>query len=677
MSGAAYAALYLLALVPGLPLGFALFGRRHAGGWIAGGLIGYAITAIALWVPIRFGVASPLTLMIAWMVASLSVRIIAVWAPEPIVALPAWTGRDTRALAAVLMLTLAIAVPPLSRAGAQDASGNTFYRAYFTADFVWHEALTAEVAKFASPPRNPYLASRPIHYYWTYFLPPAAGAAALGTGQIGTILKVNAAGTALLFVSAIFLCAWTALPRAWPVAGGVATAIVASSAEGAWALWRFWQRGVPLAEVRNLNIDALANWWPPHGLRIDGLARCFWWVPQHSMAYALGLLALAIVNAAGSAGSLGAVAMAGLALGGATLMNPFVGGVFSAVWGAAVLIDAARSRDFVRRATRHALAAVPVLLAVGWCVGNQMVDGAGGALQIGWLGEARNAPVWSLLLSLGPALAAALLGVIPPEGGSYGTSSEPPVVSALGRSWTSPEAPGVSAFRRKLASLLLVVASLGLMYFVRLDVDHSWVGFRAGQMVLVAVPGLIAAGLASRGGWRRVSVGVSIAVLLIGAPTTIIDVYNAQDITNFSPSPNGPWTVTVTPDETQGLEFLRRVTPPGAVVQMDPLARERSTWSLIPSFAQRRMAAGRPISLLGGTEDSSEYGQRSARVKTLYETTSGQDAADIAHALRIDYLWVDRTERAAYPAGVAKFDADVAHFVPVFANGEVRIYAVR
>ena len=35
-----YLVLYVLALAPGLPLGFALFGRHHAGGWIAGAVIG-------------------------------------------------------------------------------------------------------------------------------------------------------------------------------------------------------------------------------------------------------------------------------------------------------------------------------------------------------------------------------------------------------------------------------------------------------------------------------------------------------------------------------------------------------------------------------------------------------------------------------------------------------------
>jgi hypothetical protein len=647
LSALAYAVLYLLAAAVGLPLGFALFGRGHPAGWIAGALIGYVLTAVAVWVPIRLGLASPFAFMIAWAVASVAVRLIAGLLTEPLVELPAWKARDSLALAAVLMLTLAIALPPFARAGAQDAAGNRYYRAYFTADFVWHEALTAEVAKFASPPRNPYLAHRPIHYYWTYFLPPAAGASALGLGNVEPILKVNAIGTALLFVSAIFLFAWTAIPRAWPVAAGVTVAILSSSAEGAWALWRFRQRGVPLSELRNLNIDALTAWWPPKGLRIDGLQRCFWWVPQHSMAYALGLVALTIVTAAGSAAPTAAIVVAGIALGGATLINPFVGGLFSLVWGAAVVLDAFRSGDAVRRILRHALAGVPVVLAVGWCVANQMVEGAGGALQFGRLGDARHAPLQSLMLSLGPVLVAAIVGL-----------------------------PVVSAFRRNSAAALLAATSLLVMHFVRLDVDTSWVGFRAGQMFLAAAPALIAAGLAAAGTWRRIAIAVTIAAALVGAPTTLIDTYNAQDITNFSESPIGPWTVTVTPDETQGLEFLRRITPATAIVQMDPLARERSTWSLIPSFAQRRMAAGRPISLLGGTENGSEYGERSLRVQRMYQTGSAKEAWELAHALRIDYVWVDRIERAAYPGGLAKFD-EAAYFIPVFQNAEVRIYRIR
>ncbi len=51
--------------------------------------------------------------------------------------------------------------------------GNRLYRAYFTADFIWHTALTAELTKYQMPPINPYLGDRTIQYYWTYFLFPA------------------------------------------------------------------------------------------------------------------------------------------------------------------------------------------------------------------------------------------------------------------------------------------------------------------------------------------------------------------------------------------------------------------------------------------------------------------------------------------------------------------------
>ena len=47
-----------------------------------------------------------------------------------------------------------------------------------------------------------------------------------------------------------------------------------------------------------------------------------------------------------------------------------------------------------------------------------------------------------------------------------------------------------------------------------------------------------------------------------------------------------------------------------------------------------------------------------------------------AKQLRIDYLYVDGTERAAYPA-VSKFNAHPEYFTPVFTNAEVNVYRVK
>jgi uncharacterized membrane protein len=61
----------------------------------------------------------------------------------------------------------------------------------------------------------------------------------------------------------------------------------------------------------------------------------------------------------------------------------------------------------------------------------------------------------------------------------------------------------------------------------------------------------------------------------------------------------------------------------------------------------------------------------------MYETPGAQQASEIARSLRIDFLWVDRVERSAYPPGVAKFDTAPQLFAPVFKNAEVSIYQVR
>jgi uncharacterized membrane protein len=59
----------------------------------------------------------------------------------------------------------------------------------------------------------------------------------------------------------------------------------------------------------------------------------------------------------------------------------------------------------------------------------------------------------------------------------------------------------------------------------------------------------------------------------------------------------------------------------------------------------------------------------------MFATTDPQHAWDIAHALHIDYIYVDGVERSAYPAGVKKFE-ESALFGRTFRNGEVSIYRV-
>ena len=211
-------------------------------------------------------------------------------------------------------------------------------RAYFTADFVWHEALTAELSRWSFPPRNPYMASRPLNYYWAYYLLPAAAThAKTRAPAIEAFLAINALATAILFSGAIFLFAWASVPRPIVAALSAGVTILAASAAGLYAAIDLLRRNRPLDFVRYLNIDAVTSWPPFGGVAIDGLPRSMWYNPQHSLACALGLVALTVAAREGAGMSIRAAALSGLALGLALIVSPFPGGAMILIYAAALL----------------------------------------------------------------------------------------------------------------------------------------------------------------------------------------------------------------------------------------------------------------------------------------------------------------------------------------------------
>jgi hypothetical protein len=344
---------------------------------------------------------------------------------------------------------------------------------------------------------------------------------------------------------------------------------------------------------------------------------------------------------------MGVLAATGLLLGLSTAVNPFLGAAFSLVYGLFVLADAVRTRSRVTALVPHALAAIPPIVAVAWGTLNSMAAGAGAALTFGLVAAARNAPISTLLMSLGPALVPALAAFIPDR--------------------RLPVRPLI------LAGCGLLVG-LALLYFVTLS-EPLWVGFRAGQILLVmlTIPLAQLLGRLATSG-RRVAAGaLGVTILALGAPTVLVDLRNASDISNRSMGPGFPWTLTVSAPQQEALAWVRTNTPPAAVVQMEPMVRGRGHWSFIPTFAERRMAAGLPISVL----PVPAYRARSRQVRDIFRAPDASRAHDIARRLGIDYLWIDTNERRAYQRGVAMIDAASGYFKPVFRNSEVGVYRVR
>jgi hypothetical protein len=173
-----------------------------------------------------------------------------------------------------------------------------------------------------------------------------------------------------------------------------------------------------------------------------------------------------------------------------------------------------------------------------------------------------------------------------------------------------------------------------------------------------------------------------------GLPTTVIDAYNTQDVTNrhlwrdaervrganvpFDPTTEYRWTLVITPEEWQALTWIRTTAPPRAVVQAEPVVRGRETWSFIPTFAERRMASGNALPLLARPT----YEERNKRVQAIYASADPRSAWNDAKALGIEYLYVDDTERMVYPE-VSKFDRAPEYFTRVFHNAEASVYALR
>jgi uncharacterized membrane protein len=64
-------------------------------------------------------------------------------------------------------------------------------------------------------------------------------------------------------------------------------------------------------------------------------------------------------------------------------------------------------------------------------------------------------------------------------------------------------------------------------------------------------------------------------------------------------------------------------------------------------------------------------------VRRIYGTADAKEAWELARGLRIDFLYLDRMDRAVFPAtALDKFASSPAYFAPAYSTGETAVYAV-
>jgi len=645
------AAIVTWVCLPGVVTAWLIY-RREPGGravaWLLGPAAGYVMTSLVLLAFWAAGVRSPALLAVAPVVASLLA-----WPASRLagrLSIPALGRRDIIAVCVVLLLVPLVVGRPYSRVGADIPEGRA-YRAYFTADFVWAMAVVAEVSKGDFPPRNVFYRNDDLRYYWLgHLLPAVEYRAARGAIRLDKLLLVNDFIIALAFAGFLYVFVRHFVDSPAAAAAACAGVVLFSSFEGTEFLWRLWRGGGSLDAVRGMNIDAVSR-WTYQSLPVDGLQRVLLYQRQHELGYMLGLGALLLLVQARERLRPGVLFLAGCLLAMSLLFSSFAAMMLTAVVTAVAAIRLIASRAWRTMLAGAGLAALPLAaaLALSWAL--RYVDGGGSLVAIGVNRmAAHNAPV-AIALSFGPLLIGAAAGLC------------------------------VAAWKRTLGrfwELVVAIAVCWLFYFF-VDVpehQHTYVGWRASHLLFISFAALT--GYAIQELWaagRRVriaAVGTAAALAALAAPMVVIDLYNTQDIWNRAEGPGFRWTVILSPDEVEALDWIRAHTPPNARVQVEPSVRGRDTWDYIPAFAERRMSAGLPISMI----PLKKYEVASARIKTLYESTSAEDAHARAAAECIDYLVVGPAERRAYAAFQPVLDSSPEHFTPVFRNASVGVYAV-
>ena len=125
--------------------------------------------------------------------------------------------------------------------------------------------------------------------------------------------------------------------------------------------------------------------------------------------------------------------------------------------------------------------------------------------------------------------------------------------------------------------------------------------------------------------------------------------------------------------ERAALDWIRRETPPDAVIQLEPYTQGSSHWAYLPAFAERRTGAGRPGSMI----PIRRYANASDNVLWgIYRAVSAKEAHVMARFLKIDYVAATPLEREAFKPGLAQIAASPELFAPVFENPAMTIYRV-
>jgi len=430
---------------------------------------------------------------------------------------------------------------------------------------------------------------------------------------------------------------------------GVAAAFLANSYEGADMIRAIVSHHDKWSELKLVNIDAVTRWFYK-GMPVDGLQRLLLYQPHHLTGYMMALAALWLVGLAEDVRETSVALWAGILLAMTLVFSTFTALI---VGPALALLFALRlvQQGAVRAVLQCLiLGAAPAAVGLGLTLALGYTDPrAGLLLQFGANPVAFEHVAMVLVLNFGPLLVGALVALLRPR-------------------WL---------LRDGAAPAALTLAAFAFYFFTTVpETGGVWVGWRSGHMLLIAFAAMTAAALDAFWAQRRLRpllAAVTAVALALAVPTVAIDVFNAQDINNREQGPSFPWTLIITPNEREALEWVRTSTPPRAIVELESYARGSTHWAYMQAFAERRSIG------IGMTSMIPERPYRQAADQVLgyiYRSESADQAYLTAKNLGIAYVAFGRLERRLYGPAASRIAARPELFTQVFRNDEMTIFRV-
>jgi hypothetical protein len=176
---------------------------------------------------------------------------------------------------------------------------------------------------------------------------------------------------------------------------------------------------------------------------------------------------------------------------------------------------------------------------------------------------------------------------------------------------------------------------------------------------------------------RRAVKVVAVVLVLAAVPTVATDIYGASDISNQA------LARFVAPSDMTACNWLKTNTPETAIIQSEPdYVGQRVTNGidpmpipLIADFAERRMIVGEEwVSRVVLLDSAAVAHQRYADVHLMFHATSVGEIANSVVKYGIDYIYVGQYEQRLYPQILPLMKSAPDLFEPVYSRDNTTVF---